>query len=82
MSVERDLILRAETFLDTLLREGKLSRQEKASLEQWLSSQLEGERTGWKKKLQMSMKEIERERRLAMEVSVIALSTLYNHRLI
>jgi hypothetical protein len=65
--MERDLVQQAESFLQNTFQD-KLTAEELASLENWLSVQLEKERQGWKKQLQMSMKEIEKERRLAMDV--------------
>ena len=66
-TAERDLTSQAESFLEKLLGE-RVSESDKHSLGDWLSSKLESERQGWKRKLQMSMKEIERERRMALEV--------------
>lgn len=65
--MERDLVVRAEAFLEELFG-GRLSENEKLAIETWLSVQLETERQGWKKKLHMSMQEIERERKVALDV--------------
>ena len=65
--MERDLVVRAEAFLEELFG-GRLSENEKLAIETWMSVQLESERQGWKKKLHMSMQEIERERKVALDV--------------
>ena len=66
-TMERDLVVRAEAFLEELFG-GRLSENEKLAIETWMSVQLESERQGWKKKLHMSMQEIERERNVALDV--------------
>ncbi len=66
MNVEQDIVTLAGSFLDETLR-GRLTESEKLAIESWLSGQLESERKGWKQKMQLSLNEIERERKTALE---------------
>ena len=54
----------ADHLLGNLLGE-KLNDAERQTLEKWMSGKIEEERKGWKQKLQMSMKEIEKERKVS-----------------
>ncbi|KAK2165202.1 hypothetical protein LSH36_53g01034 [Paralvinella palmiformis] len=67
MEMERDLAIQAGTMLRDLVGDS-LNEQQQTAVEAWLAAQLEAERSGWKQKLNMAMKEIEKERKLALDV--------------
>ena len=67
MAVDTDIVAMTSNYLHELLPE-RISTEEKSALENWFSIQVFNERQGWTKKLQMSMKEIELERRMALEI--------------
>ena len=66
--MEQDILVATSTYLKSFVDSEKISKSDKQGLEAWLCQQIENERHGWKQKLDMSLREVERERKAAMEM--------------
>ncbi|ELT95906.1 hypothetical protein CAPTEDRAFT_213201 [Capitella teleta] len=67
MPADKDLQTHIEHALRDLLP-SEVSEGLRSILEEWLQKNIQKERNGWAERLQMAMKEIERERRQAVEI--------------
>ena len=66
--MEQDITQTTGGYLKSLQEAETISLDAKQVLEVWLCQQIEQERKEWKKKIQMSLKEVERERKTALDM--------------
>ena len=66
--MEQDIQQKAGSYLKSLQESSTISSEVKDVVEKWLSQQIQQERQQWKKKLQLSLQEVERERRNALDL--------------
>ena len=66
--MDEDVTNKANTFITGLFGADALGDEKRASLTSWIGALIQQERQGWMKKIQMSLKEVEKERKLALDV--------------
>ena len=64
--MDPDILVLTDSYFEEFFAD-RITTQDRDDIKQWLTLQLQQERQGWKNKLNMSLKEIERERKVALE---------------